>query len=370
MMVVRLWVIWFALMFTLQGIAQELSNEAQELPAGTEASGIREGVERAVLPAEKAVQGSEGSAADSGIAGRSGSVTAGTSGSDAEGGGGSVAEGGDGAAEKGEGGIKGAETIEHLRESISFTKIFWSFVLLLIGYLFIKYSVKVLDLFAERSTRIRLSFKRFIPIYRIVAWTLVLFIVIQGVISPSWEAVVALGASVGVAVGFAAQDILKNIFGGITVLAEKPFQVGDKIDVGDHYGEVLHIGFRSTRIVTADDSTVTIPNAELTSKAVSNANYGENNCQVVAEIYLPPDVDTGAVRKIAMEAAQVSSLVYLRKPVSVQFVHELKEQRPFLKMRLKAYVLDIRHEFSFKSEMTEIVLHELYKQGIIRKEEA
>jgi MscS family membrane protein len=57
-------------------------------------------------------------------------------------------------------------------------------------------------------------------------------------------------------------------------------------------------------------------------------------------------------------------------PVSVLFVHEMKEWRPFLKMRLKAYVLDIRYEFDFKSEMTEIVLHELYKQGLIRKEEA
>ncbi|MCA1747631.1 MAG: mechanosensitive ion channel family protein, partial [Bacteroidales bacterium] len=127
-------------------------------------------------------------------------------------------------------GMKGAETIDHLKDTISFSKIFWSVIFLLAGYLFIKYSVKLMDLFAESSTRVRLGVKRFIPIYRIIAWTLVIFIVIKGVISPSWEAVVALGASVGVSVGFAAQDILKNIFGGITILAEKPFQVGDKID--------------------------------------------------------------------------------------------------------------------------------------------
>nr|MDA3823066.1 mechanosensitive ion channel [Bacteroidales bacterium] len=117
----------------------------------------------------------------------------------------------------------------------------------------------------------------------------------------------------------------------------------------------------------ADDSVVTIPNAELTSKMVSNSNSGENNCQVVAEIYLPPDIDTSVVRQIAMEAAQVSSLVYLKKPISVLFFHELKEKKTFLKMRLKAYVLDIRYEFAFKSEMTEIVLHELYERGILKE---
>jgi len=263
---------------------------------------------------------------------------------------------------------KRTENISQIKNTISFGKILWSIIFLLIGYLFIRFTVKLLDLFAERSGRVRLNFKRFIPVYRLLVWILVLFIIIQGIISPSWEAIVALGASVGVAIGFAAQDVLKNIFGGITILFEKPFQVGDKIDVGSHYGEVIHMGFRSTRIVTADDSVVTIPNAELTSKMVSNANSGENNCQVVAEIYLPPDINTSLVRQVALEAAQTSSLVYLRKPITVLFFHELKEDKTYLKMRLKAYVLDIRYEFAFKSEMTEIVLHELYKQGIIRKD--
>lgn len=263
-------------------------------------------------------------------------------------------------------GIKGMETIGQLKDSISFGKVLWSLIFFLIAFLFIKYTVKILDLLSERNSKVRLSFKRIIPIYRIIAWTIVVFIILQGIIKPSWEAVIALGASVGVAIGFAAQDILKNIFGGMAILIEKPFQVGDKITVGDQYGEVKHIGFRSSRIVTADDSLVTIPNAELTSKLVSNSNSGENNCQVVAEIFLPPEVNTEAVRQIAMEAAQVSSLVYLKKPISVLFFHELKEQKPFLKMRLKAYVLDIRYEFAFKSEMTEIVLYELYKQGILK----
>jgi small-conductance mechanosensitive channel len=260
---------------------------------------------------------------------------------------------------------KGPETITQLKDSVSFSKVLWSLIFLIVGYFFIKYSVKILNLFTERSSRIRLSLKRLIPIYRILAWALVIFIIIQGIIQPSWNSIIALGASIGVAIGFAAQDVLKNIFGGIILLVEKPFQVGDKIDVGSHYGEVIHIGFRATRIVTADDSVISIPNADLTSKIVSNSNSGENNCQVVAEIFLPPDIDTSKVRQIATEAAQVSSMVYLKKPISVLFFHELRENKLFLKMRLKAYVLDIRYEFSFKSEMTEIVLHELYERGII-----
>jgi MscS family membrane protein len=67
--------------------------------------------------------------------------------------------------------------------------------------------------------------------------------------------------------------------------------------------------------------------------------------------------------------ARVSKFVYLDKPVSVLFFNEIKERRSFLKMRLKAYVLDIRYEFAFKSEMTELIIRELLKEGVLKKED-
>lgn len=153
------------------------------------------------------------------------------------------------------------------------------------------------------------------------------------------------------------------------ILFDRPFQVGDKIQVGEHYGEVKEIGLRSTRIVTKDDSLISVPNAEVVNTAVSNSNSGEANCQVVAEIYLPIDVDTNRARQLAMEAARVSRYVYLNKPISVLFINEVKQRRSFLKMRLKAYVSDIRYEFSFQSDMTEIVMDEMLKEGLIKKED-
>ncbi|HKM93657.1 MAG TPA: mechanosensitive ion channel domain-containing protein, partial [Prolixibacteraceae bacterium] len=156
---------------------------------------------------------------------------------------------------------------------------------------------------------------------------------------------------------------------GIMLLFDRPFQVGDKIEVGAHYGEVIEIGLRTTRIVTPDDSTVSVPNMEVMNSSVSNANSGELNCQVVAEIYLPINVDTQKVRKIAIEAAQVSKYIYLNKPIAVVFINEMHQRKSYLKMRLKAYVMEIRYEFQFKSDMTEIVLRELLAQGVINKED-
>ena len=215
----------------------------------------------------------------------------------------------------------------------------------------------------------RLSIKRIIPIYRIFGWTFILYLIIEGVFAPPIETLIAVTGAAGIAVGFASQDILKNIFGGIMILFDRPFQVGDKIKVGSHYGEVVNIGLRTVRIVTPDDSLVSIPNNEIVNQSVSNSNSGEFNCQVVAEFYLPLNIDVAKVKQLACEAAIVSKYIYLNKPIAVIIKNEIHEGRSILKMRLKAYVLDIRYEFLFMSEMTEIVVKELIDNKLVNPED-
>ena len=258
-----------------------------------------------------------------------------------------------------------ATTPPDISEIFSFWKIFWALIFLVGGYFVIRLLISAIEVWAERSTTNRITIKGLIPVIRIVGWTLLIIIIVAGIFQPPAATVLAIMASVGLAVGFAAQDILKNIFGGITILLDRPFQVGDKIEIGSYYGEVVEIGLRSTRLVTPDDSLVTVPNGELMNESLSNSNSGEANCQVVAEIYLPLTVDTNHVRKSATEAAHVSRYIFQNKPVTVLFFNELQYGKSLLKMRLKAYVLDIRYEFAFKSDMTELVLQELKKEGIV-----
>ena len=261
------------------------------------------------------------------------------------------------------------QTPTEVLEAISFSKIFWTLILLAIGYFVIKLIIKLLELLAERSSKYRIRIKSLIPIVRIVIWVVVIFAIIKGIYNPPLETLIAMGASITIAVGLAAQDLLKNVFGGLMLLFDRPFQVGDKIEAGKYYGEVLQIGLRATRIVTPDDSVVSVPNMELMNTAVSNANSGELNCQVVAEIFLPMDVDTQKARKIALEAAQVSRFIYLNKPIVILFANEVMQRRSYLKMKVKAYVMDIRYEFQFKSDMTEIIIRELLNEGVINKED-
>jgi MscS family membrane protein len=252
---------------------------------------------------------------------------------------------------------------------ITVGKVLWALVIFSMGLFTIKYLTGTLERMSEPRTNLRLTIKRLIPVIRIVGWTMVFYIIIIDVFAPSMQTLIAVSASAGIAVGFASQDVLKNVFGGFTILLDRPFQVGDKIEVGSYYGEVTQIGLRSVRIVTPDDSQVSIPNGEIMNQSVSNANVGESNCQVVPEFFLPPDIDLVRAKKIAYRAAAVSRYVYLNKPIEVIIFNEVHYGRSLLKMRLKAYVLDIRYEFPFVSEMTEIVIQEFLRAGLITPEQ-
>ncbi|MCF7810437.1 mechanosensitive ion channel family protein [bacterium] len=253
--------------------------------------------------------------------------------------------------------------------SISFGKVFWALIVFLLALFIIRYTTRLLEAISERWANLRLGIKRFIPIFRIFGWFFVIYIEIAWIFSPPIETLIAVTASTGIAIGFASQDILKNIFGGVMILFDKPFQIGDKIEVGKYYGEVVNIGLRTVRIVTPDDSLVSIPNSEIVNQSVSNSNSGESNCQVVAELFLPASIDIEKTRKIAIQAAAVSRFAYLKKPIAVILKNEIYQGRSMIKLRLKAYVLDLRYEFPFMSDMTESVIRELHANGIVDQNE-
>ncbi|RMH68960.1 MAG: mechanosensitive ion channel family protein [Bacteroidetes bacterium] len=240
----------------------------------------------------------------------------------------------------------------------------WAVLVLVFFFLVVKGSVWILETLAERNAARRLFFKKLVPIVRLLIWIIAIYYVVAGVYQIDQQQLLAASAALGVAIGFAAQDVLKNIFGGIIIIFDQPFQVGDKIDVGGTYGEVVSIGLRSTRIVTPDDNLVSVPNAQVVDGQVSNANAGALDCQVVTHLYLPGWVDPARAKAIAYAAAASSKYVYLEKPIVVIVKDEFKET--FLThLIVKAYVLDTRYENALVSDVTEMAKAEFIKHGLL-----
>jgi len=105
---------------------------------------------------------------------------------------------------------------------------------------------------------------------RITVFVLVLLNVIQQISGKSITTILAALGVGGLAIALAGQDTIKNFFGSLVILLDKPFEIGERIVVDKYDGPVESIGFRSTRIRTLEGHQVTIPNSEMVNKTVRN----------------------------------------------------------------------------------------------------
>ena len=138
-------------------------------------------------------------------------------------------------------------------------------------YLFIEAGGRYFETYVQRSNHsidgqfINLTVK-----------TLKIFVVILGILISLqnfgvnvMSIIAGLGLG-GLALALAAQDTAANLFGSITIIFDKPFQVGDWVKVGSLEGTVEEIGFRSTRIRSPNASLVTVPNSVMAKENIEN----------------------------------------------------------------------------------------------------
>ncbi|MFK8001993.1 MAG: mechanosensitive ion channel family protein [Polyangiales bacterium] len=109
----------------------------------------------------------------------------------------------------------------------------------------------------------------------------------------------------GLAFAIAAQDTIANSFGSAVLLADRPFRRGDHIIAGDLEGFVEHLGLRSTRLRTFDDSIVIVPNRELAKSAIDNRSARRERR---FEFVLSVEYDTSGPRLVALTEALRTSL--------------------------------------------------------------
>lgn len=100
----------------------------------------------------------------------------------------------------------------------------------------------------------------------------------------------------GLALALAAQDTVKNIFGGVMILLDKPFKISDRIKMDGFDGIVEEVGIRSTRIRTLEGRLVTIPNMHFSENAVENVSM-EPTRKVVLNLGLTYDTTPEGMQK-------------------------------------------------------------------------
>lgn len=139
-------------------------------------------------------------------------------------------------------------------------------------------------------------------IARYVTW-FIAFLLVLANFSIDITPLLAGAGIAGIALALAAQEILSNVLGGAIITMDKPFRIGDRVKINDHFGDIVSVGPRSTRMKTLDNQIVTIPNATVTSSIVVNYAMPDLCLKVRIPFSVAYGSDMPAVKKILLEIA-------------------------------------------------------------------
>lgn len=194
----------------------------------------------------------------------------------------------------------------------------------------------------------RLRLLPLIPVLRLAIILACGLLILPMVVRPTAANLIALAWVFGIVLGFAFKEYATNLLAGVVVVFEKPYRPGDFVRIGDAYGEVLAVNHRSLRLVTPDDTVVTIPHGVIWKEPVYNANDGKRTLMCVATWRLDPGHDSARAREILRDTALSSPYLDCDRQVFV-----IVEETPLgTRYALKAYPVDSRDQFDFLTDVS------------------
>jgi MscS family membrane protein len=172
-------------------------------------------------------------------------------------------------------------------------------------------------------------------------------------------------ASAGIAgfvIAFAAQDTIAHLFGGVSIYFDKPFRVGDRIQLeSGEIGDVLEIGIRSTRIKTFDETVIIIPNSKIASSKIINYNQPEAKIKQKVEVAVAYGSDIDKVKKVLLSIADSIEAVE-KIPAPSVYLNELGDYG--LKFLVIMWVDNPHKSYKVKTKMNEEIYKRFKKERI------
>jgi len=242
--------------------------------------------------------------------------------------------------------------------------------LLLLGFIALAFAVKFITSLGDNLNR-RLPSKRLFIAQTVTSLSFIIYIIggwylFYGIIRPPQGLLLAVSGTLAVALGLSIKDLIASVVAGVILLFDRPFQVGDRITFNGTYGEIITIGLRAVRLVTLDDSIVTIPNSKFITELVSSGNFGALDMMIEVNFHLSLASDLNKAKQILYETAATSPYVFPKKPISIVCTEVEFAQRLAMQMRVKAYVIDVRFEKAFQTDILLRGNTALIRAGIIR----
>jgi small-conductance mechanosensitive channel len=176
------------------------------------------------------------------------------------------------------------------------------------------------------------------------------------------------GAGVaGVAIGFAAKDTLSNLIAGVLLIVDRPFEVGDRIEVWNAptgsatWGDVIDIGLRATKIKTTDNIVIIIPNNEIMLRDIINYTIHSDDIRLRINIGIAYDADLQKAKQAIQQVAQETEGVVEDPPPKV-VVRNFGESS--VDLQLRVWIHDARKRMDTISYITDKVKETFDAEGI------
>jgi MscS family membrane protein len=175
--------------------------------------------------------------------------------------------------------------------------------------------------------------------------------------------IAALGVGTLV-VGLAAENIINDLISGIVISIDRPFRVGDRIEILDldTWGDVQEIGWRSTRILTRDKRMVDIPNSLIGSNMVTNYSVPNKVFRVETDVVVAYGADIEYVRGMIREAMEVQDWVMKEKPIQVLL---LEFQGAGVMFKARCWIEDYVDTRLSVDQLNTAIYTRLFETGII-----
>lgn len=176
------------------------------------------------------------------------------------------------------------------------------------------------------------------------------------------------GAGVaGIAIGFAAKDTLSNLIAGVLLIIDRPFEVGDRIEVWSapagsaSWGDVIDIGLRATKIKTTDNIVIIIPNNEIMKRDIVNYTIISTKIRVRINVGVAYDADIEKAKDLIINVAK--SLDWISKtPVPRVVVRNFGESS--VDLQLRVWIEDARKRMDTISHVTDKIKSAFDEHGI------
>lgn len=238
-------------------------------------------------------------------------------------------------------------------------RVVFALIVFLIGAQLIKLVCRILKKSLERGNA-DVGVIQFLGSFvKIALYVILVFFIATG-FGLDAASVVALLGSAGVAIGLAIQGSLSNLAGGVLILLLRPFKVGDYIAAGNgNEGTVIEMQIFYTKLVTADNRLVIIPNGELSNSSMINASAMPQR-RIDISVGISYDADIKAARDVLMNVLNSDDKV-LQEQDKLVFVDSLGESAVVLGVRCH---VASEYFWETKWRLTENVKYALDEAGI------